>query len=101
MRSDKTETMTGVINSAGTPVSGPLTCRRTSPGVYALYPPANKRVVGLVAMAAAIAGDSWGWHFTIVDQDIGVGAPWRVAIANSSAGANVDRTFRYIVTMVA
>lgn len=101
MRADKTETITGVINSAGTPVSGPMTCRKTSPGVYNLYPPAGKRVIGLVAMPAAIAGDSWGWHFAIVDQDISIDAPWRVAIANSTAGANVDRTFRYIATVAA
>jgi len=101
MRSATVTTITGVIKNDGVPLQGPLTCCRTSAGVYELYPPPGMKIVGLVAMPMAVPGDSWGWHFVITDQDVTAGAPFRVAIANSTAGANVDRAFRYVATVVA
>ena len=94
MRTVKTQVISGKIDGAGTVLSGPMSCKKTSTGIYVLrlLPQMGKLIDIVVTVTNGVA-----WTLISIDQDTDFGC--RVICANTGGTLNIDAPFRYIATI--
>jgi hypothetical protein len=93
MRTATTRVISGKIAATGVVVSGEMTCKRTTAGIYVLYMPPGKKLIDIVVTPT----NGIQWTLMAIDQDTDTSC--RVIAANTAGTVNVDVAFRYIATI--